>query len=197
MHRILEGRDPNYQKLAVKGLIGNSKRVLQATKNEDKIRSIKEGAKILEEFLDDFDRENRSKSNKAYLSIDLINAFDLPSNQLASEFVGIYNREAKGRYEHLRTLYPKNDKSKSWDIIRNEQVNKINGKVQANKSKLFKEDGSPTTEHLEMIYWAYSPNADKLKEYIEKVNGKPESNKRKSSSNKNDGEPATKRHSSK
>lgn len=43
----MEGRDPNYQKLAIKGLLGNAKRVLQATKDENKIKSIKDGVKVL------------------------------------------------------------------------------------------------------------------------------------------------------
>lgn len=184
----MKGRDPNYQKLAVKGLIGNSKRVLQTTKNEDKIKSIQEGVKILEDFLEDFDRENRGAQNMAYLSIDIVKSFDAPENKLVAEFIKVYGDKAKGRYEHLRTLYPRDDDSKSWDIVRNKHLNKIRDKISENKTKLFNDDGSPTTAHIELIQWAFSPNVDKLKQFVQKNNGKSDSKKRKSSSNQNDGE---------
>lgn len=179
MIRILKGRDPNYQKLAVKGLIGNSKRVLQATKNEEKIESIKEGVKILEDFLEDFDRENRAAQNLAYLPLDIVTAFDAPKSKLVVEFIEVYGGKAKGRYEFLRTLFPKDDDSKSWDIVRNANLEKLNKKIKENKTKLFNDNGSPTKEHLELIYWAYSPNVDKLKSYI---NDKSSGQKRKSTS---------------
>lgn len=178
MARILEGRDPNYQKLAVKGLIGNSKRVLQATKNEEKIQSIKEGVQILEDFLEAFDRENRGSENMVYLAVDIVKAFT-PKDKLAAEFVEVYEGKAKGRYEFLRTLHPKHDDSKSWDIVRNEHLAKIRNKIKDNQSKLFNDDGSPTNEHLELIQWAFSPSADKLKTNAEQLKNKTQ--KRKSS----------------
>lgn len=166
--------------MAVKGLIGNSKRVLQATKNEEKIQSIKDGVKILEDFLEEFDRENRSAQNLAYLPLDIVTSFDEPKSKLVVEFVEVYGGKAKGRYEFLRTLYPKDDDSKSWDIVRNENLTKLNKKIKDNKSKLFNDNGSPSTEHLELIHWAYSPNVDKLKSYHSDKSG---SKKRKSSDN--------------
>lgn len=161
-------------------MIGNSKRVLQATKNEDKIKSIKEGVQILEDFLEEFDRENRAAENLAYLSFDIVSSFDKPKSKLVAEFVEVYGGKAKGRYEYLRTLYPKGDDSKSFDIIRNENLEKLKKKIKENKSKLFNDSGSPTQEHLDLIYWAYSPNADKLKSYVEKPSEKSSSHKRKS-----------------
>lgn len=160
-------------------MIGNSKRVLQATKNEDKIKSIKQGVKILEDFLEAFDSENRAAQNMAYLSVDIVSAFDQPKNKSAAEFIETYKGKAKGRYECLRTLHPKGDDSKSWDIVRNEHLEKLRSKIKENKSKLFNDDDSPTKEHLELIHWAFSPNADKLKSFVEKSNDK--SKKRKSS----------------
>lgn len=177
----MEGRDPNYQKLAVKGLLGNGKRVLQATKNEDKIRSIKEGLQILDDFLKVFDRENRASKNMAYLPLNIVTAFDRPTNPLCIEFIDVYNKKANGKYEHLRTLHPNDDHTKSWDIVRNSKLNKIVAQIQGNNAKLFNEDGSPTNDHLEMIHWAYSPNTDKLKTFVEISAGKSKSQKRKSS----------------
>jgi len=166
--KILDGRDPDYQKLAVKGLIGSSKRVLSGTKNEDKITAIKEGVSILEEFLEKFEIENRSKLNFAYLAHSVIASFPKPTNKLAAEFIDVYGGRGKGNYKHLRTLYPKDNDSLTWDIIRNQEVKLIKEKIAKNNIKLFGEDGSPTEEHLNLIYWAYSPQADKVKSLAEK-----------------------------
>lgn len=174
-------------------MIGNSKRVLQATKNEDKIKAIKEGVQILEDFLEEFDRENRAAQNLAYLPLSIVSAFDRPSSKLVSEFIETYDGKAKGRYEFLRTLYPKGDDSKSWDIVRNENLKKLKKKIEENKSKLFDSNGSPTHEHLELIYWAYSPNADKLKTYVEKPAEKSSSHKRKSTNDDDTSVPEKKR----
>lgn len=159
--RILDGRDPDYQKLAIKGLIGSSKRVLGGTKNDDKIKAINEGVKVLEDFLEKFDNENRSKLNLAYLPSSIIKAFPSPKSSLVAEFLDVYHSKANGNYKHLRTLYPKDDDTTSWDIIRNKKLDKLKKKL--GDSKLFHSDGKPTSDHLELIYWAYSPQADKVK----------------------------------
>lgn len=175
----MDGRDPDYQKLAVKGLIGSSKRVLSGTKNEDKIKSIKEGVAILEDFLEKFEMENRSKLNLAYLAHNIITSFPEPSNKLAAEFIDVYGGRAKGNYKHLRTLYPEDDDTFTWDIVRNREVKLIKDKIAKNNIKLFGDDGAPTQEHLNMIYWAYSPQTDKVKSFAEK--NKSKASKRKSS----------------
>lgn len=175
----MDGRDPDYQKLAVKGLIGSSKRVLSGTKNEDKIKAIKEGIAILEDFLDKFDKENRSKLNMAYLPLNLITALPITKNKLAAEFVDVYgNKRVKGNYKHLRTLYPEDNDDDTWDIVRNRALITIKENISKNNTKLFGEDGTPSEEHFQMIYWAFSPQPDKVKSYIDKL--KPKVDKRKS-----------------
>lgn len=174
----MDGRDPNYQKLAIKGLLGNGKRVLQATKDENKIKSIKDGMKILDDFLS----EMHSVENMTYLPVDIVTAFESPKNKLCSEFIETYSGKAKGRYEFLRTLYPKSDDSKSWDIVRNAKLEELKTKLKSTNAKLFNDDGAPTKEHIEMIQWAYSPNVDKLKQHIDTANGKSSSSKKRKSS---------------
>lgn len=176
----MEGRDPDYQRLAVKGLIGSSKRVLPATKNEEKIKAIKEAVGILEDFLTKFDEENRSKSNFAYLPANVVTSFGKPERSLSAEFVNAYAIEAKGNYKHLRTMFPKGDDSKSWDIVRNAKLKILNEKIVARKTKLFNEDGSLTAEHLQMIHWSYSSQPDKVKQLVAKQERSKRS-KRKSS----------------
>ncbi|XP_053687918.1 uncharacterized protein LOC128737327 [Sabethes cyaneus] len=165
--KILEGRDPDYQKLAIKGLLGSAKRVLPSTKNEDKIKAIKEAVALFEDFLETFDSEERSKQNMAYLSIELIKPClkEFTTDKLAAEFVECYDKVAKGNYKHLRTKAPKANDSTSWDIVRNKNLLKLKEKVKQSSEKLFDSNGKPTETHLKMISWAYSPNVDKLKTY--------------------------------
>lgn len=170
--RILQGRDPDYQKLAVKGLIGSSKRVLTGTKNEEKIKAIKSGVAILEIFLVKFDAENRSSLNKAYLPADILDNLPQHKDKLIAEFVEVYT--TKRNYKMLRTIEPKNSGDSSnttWDIIRNKQLDKIK---LSDDTELFKDNGEPTKKHLEMIYWAYSPQPTKVKSYyaVEAASGK-------------------------
>nr|XP_014089781.1 uncharacterized protein LOC106617231 [Bactrocera oleae] len=172
--RILQDRDPDYQKLAIKGLIGSSKRVLSGTKNEDKIKSIQEGVEILEDFLEKFETENLIKNNRAYLAYAVIEQLPEAKDELAAEFVKAYGGpKAKGNYKHLRTMYPEGDDSTSWDIIRNRNIAKLLEKLKAEEAKLFDaESGEPTEIHLELIHWAYSPQPDKVKAYLEKSSKK-------------------------
>jgi len=163
--KILEDRDPDYQKLAVKGLIGSSKRVLSGTKDPAKIDAIKSGVKILEQFLENFDSENRSRLNCAYLPSDLVAKLPTPSDKLQAEFISTYKE--KKNYKHLRTLYPSNDSETSWDIVRNRKVWALKEEIKTKNLDLFEENGEPTAKHLQLIYWAYSPQPDKVKAFIE------------------------------
>lgn len=185
--KILDGRDPDYQKLAIKGLLGSAKRVLPSTKNEDKIKAIKEAMETFEDFLETFDNEERSKLNMAYLPLDLIKSLPgKPSDELAAEFVECYDTVAKGNYKHLRTKFPEDDDSTSWDIIRNKKLLKLKEKVKASGEKLFDSNGKPTEVHLKMIYWAYSPNVEKLKAYCTKLEKSGGGKKRSHSSSESD-----------
>ncbi|XP_055532531.1 uncharacterized protein LOC129722799 [Wyeomyia smithii] len=199
--KILEGRDPDYQKLAVKGLLGSAKRVLPSTKNEEKIKAIKEAVAVLEDFLETFDREERSKQNMAYLPIELIKPclVKFSPDKLAAEFVECYDKVAKGNYKHLRTKTPKDDDSTSWDILRNKSLLKLKESVKKSGEKLFNSDGQPTEMHLKMISWAYSPNVDKLKVYCASL-GKAAAQKRshsESSDSDSEDEPEDKKKSKK
>ncbi|XP_055623903.1 uncharacterized protein LOC129767240 [Toxorhynchites rutilus septentrionalis] len=186
--KILEGRDPDYQKLAIKGLLGSAKRVLPSTKNEDKIKAIKEAVSIFEDFIDTFDEEERSKQNMAYLPVDLIKSMPKKSSDaLAIEFVECYDKVAKGNYKHLRTKFPEDDDSLSWDIVRNKKLLALKEKLKDSGEKLFDSEGKPTEIHLKMIFWAYSPNVDKLKAYSATLS-KAAARKRSYSSSESDSE---------
>lgn len=143
----MEGRDPDYQRLAVKGLIGSSKRVLSGTKDPKKIQDIKDGVKILEKFIEEFDNENRSRLNYAYLPHDVVSQFPKPKDKLCAEFVKVYIE--KKNYKHLRTLFPTSgNQEKSWDIVRNKYVSDLKNLIKEKDKKLFDNEGKPTQEHL-------------------------------------------------
>lgn len=164
---------------------------MAGTKNEEKIRAINDGVKVLEDFLEKFDKENRSKTNMAYLSASVIKAFAPPKNALVKEFIAVYDGKAHGNYKHLRTLYPKSDESTSWDIVRNKELTKLREKIAKNDLKLFNSDGTPTTEHLDLVHWAYSPQADKLKVLAAKGDRKRKSTNTDSSSSDEEVKPSS------
>lgn len=121
----------------------------------------------------------------------MVTKFSSPKSALVAEFIETYENKAKGNYKHLRTLHPKGDETISWDIIRNRELNKLKEQIAANDSKLFRDDGSLSTEHLQLIHWAYSPQADKVKSLA--TSGKVKNDRKRkssvSSSDSDDSEP--------
>ncbi|KAI8431679.1 hypothetical protein MSG28_016157, partial [Choristoneura fumiferana] len=89
----LEGRDPDYQKLAVKGLIGRAKR---------------EAMSIFEKFLDDFDSLHLSKQNNTYLSLGVVKTAEKLAGEAVSEQqhteAKLFNDKDEPTPEHLEML---------------------------------------------------------------------------------------------
>lgn len=73
-------------------------------------------------------------------------------------------KTAKGDYKNLRTVSSGDDQP-TWDIIRNKELKKLLKAIDENKSDLWKDD-LPTKEHMEIILWAYSPDASKIKKNV-------------------------------
>ncbi|XP_053622851.1 uncharacterized protein Ude isoform X2 [Plodia interpunctella] len=181
----LEGRDPDYQKLAVKGLIGRAKRVLTCTRDETKLSNIKEAISIFEKFLDDFDSLHLSKQNNPYLSLGIVRtAVKLAGDHVTDQqesFIAAY-ASANGEYKRLRTVKAED---KTWDIVRNTALKQLKEKYA--DAKLFNEKDEPTPEHLELLLWAYSPEPARVKKLVpetkEEKEENKESRKRRSSAN--------------
>ncbi|XP_063371883.1 myb-like protein X [Cydia amplana] len=163
--KALEGRDPDYQQLAVKGLLGSAKRVLTCTRDETKLANIKEAMSILEKFLDDFDTNHLSKQNNAYLSLGIVRTAEKSAGDTVTEqqraFIAAYS-SVNGEYKRLRTV--EDEGGKTWDIVRNAALKDLKEK-HAN-AKLFNDKDEPTAEHLELLLWAYSPEAAKVKKVV-------------------------------
>ncbi|CAK1591594.1 unnamed protein product [Parnassius mnemosyne] len=165
----LEGRDPDYQKLAVKGLLGRAKRVLTCTRDETKLSNIKEAMSIFDKFLDDFDTMHLSKQNNPYLSLGIVRtclnmAADSATDQQKA-FIAAYS-SVNGEYKRLRTVAEK-EGGKTWDIVRNAALKDL--KEKHADAKLFDEKDEPTKEHLEMLLWAYSPEQARVKKTIQET----------------------------
>ncbi|XP_048002511.1 uncharacterized protein LOC125239076 [Leguminivora glycinivorella] len=176
--KALEGRDPDYQQLAVKGLLGSAKRVLTCTRDETKLANIKEAMAILEKFLDDFDTNHLSKQNNAYLSLGIVKTAQKSAGDAVTEkqraFIAAYS-SVNGEYKRLRTVEEK-EGGKTWDIVRNAALKEL--KEKHADAKLFNDKDEPTPEHLELLLWAYSPEAAKVKKLVPETK---EDRKRKSS----------------
>ncbi|XP_013142147.1 PREDICTED: uncharacterized protein LOC106105994 isoform X2 [Papilio polytes] len=196
----LEGRDPDYQKLAVKGLIGRAKRVLTCTRDETKISNIKEAMSLFDKFLDDFDTMHLSKQNNPYISLGIVRTCVGKAEGLISEqqksFIEAYS-SVNGEYKRLRTVSEK-EGGKTWDIVRNAALKELKEKYA--DAKLF-DDDEPTKEHLEMLLWAYSPEQARVKKTIKETKeesdsdskSEEESNSRKRRSSARDGESPSKK----
>lgn len=172
----MEGRDPEYQRLSVSSLITSAKRTLTNTKNPDKKAAINAAIDVFREFLDKYTAENRSQLNRPYLPCTVLEKLPKPDDKLVAEFVKVYVDTIN--YKMLRTIAPEENESEThtWDIVRNKELAKLSSVPDAN---LFNSDGSPTDPHLAMIYWAYSPQPNKVKQYYESL-GSTVANKRKS-----------------
>ncbi|XP_060524276.1 uncharacterized protein LOC132700769 [Cylas formicarius] len=168
--KILEGRDPDYQRLAVKGLVGRAKRTLTLTKDKEKLQNINDALSLFEDWLKDFEFKNLSKENRAYLPLQCIESL-LPlkekykiKNEDAESFIKAYKEKARGDYKNLRTVASGEDKP-TWDIVRNQNLKKLLKEMEESKPDLWKDD-LPTKDHLELILWAYSPDASKIKKNV-------------------------------
>ncbi|XP_021199131.3 uncharacterized protein LOC110382773 [Helicoverpa armigera] len=178
----LEGRDPDYQRLAVKGLIGRAKRVLTCTRDETKISNIKEAMSIFEKFLDDFESLHLSRQNNPYLSLGVVRTAEKLAGDDVSEqqksFILAYS-SVRGEYKRLRTV--PSDGGKTWDIVRNNALKEL--KEKHADAKLFNDKDEPTAEHLQMLLWAYSPEPARVKKYIPETKEQKESKEKESENN--------------
>lgn len=73
--KSLEGRDVSYQFYAISGLVKRAERVISCTKDEQKIRNMREAIEIFENWITDYNVNGRSKENFNYLTIDVVRAF--------------------------------------------------------------------------------------------------------------------------
>lgn len=73
--KALEGRDVSYQFHAISGLVKRAERVISCTKDERKIKNMREAIDLFENWITDYNVNGRSKENFNYLTIDIVRAF--------------------------------------------------------------------------------------------------------------------------
>jgi len=99
-------------------------------------------------------------------------------------FLKAYEDKAKGEYKNLRTISSSEEGEPTWDIVRNRELKKIWKEFEESKPDLWNSDDLPTKEHLQLILWAYSPEASKIKKHVssyeEKLSGLKISNEKES-----------------
>lgn len=71
----LEGRDVSYQFYCISGLIKRAERVISCTKDEEKIKNMREAVEIFENWITDYNVNGRAKENFNYLTIGVMRAF--------------------------------------------------------------------------------------------------------------------------
>lgn len=73
--KSLEGRDVSYQFHAIGGLVKRAERVISCTKDEQKIKNMREAIEVFENWITDYNVNGRSKENFNYLTINIVRAF--------------------------------------------------------------------------------------------------------------------------
>lgn len=147
----------------------------KVTKDKDKLQNINDAVQVFEEWLQNFEKLNLSKENRAYLPLATVKTL-LPlkkqykiDDDQATAFYEAY-KSVGGEYKNLRTVSSGEDKP-TWDIVRNTVLRKLLKKIDEDKPDLWK-DELPTKEHVELIIWAYSPDASKIKKSLSKLEEK-------------------------
>lgn len=177
--------------------------VFSVTKDKDKLQNINDALQVFDNWLKEFEKLNLSKENRAYLplaSIELLlplkKQYKIEDKQ-AEKFLEAY-KSVKGEYKNLRTVLS-GENEPSWDIVRNTVLKKLLKGIDDENPDLWKDD-LPTKEHLELILWAYSPDASKIKKssakFEEKL-GKSEEKKKESEDEKEESPKGEKRSSTK
>lgn len=173
----LEWRDVSYQYHAIAGLIKRAERVISCTKDEKKIKNMKEAVEVYENWITDYNANGRSKDNLNYLSLELVRSFvslaerhDIEDKELLKAY-----EEVDGDYKKLRAVQvPESDLT--WDRKRNKVLRPLVDRIKEENVSWYESDGElqglPTKEHVRCIMWAYSPDPTKLKKLESVVKSK-------------------------
>lgn len=169
--KSLDGRDVSYQYHAIAGLVKRAERVISCTKDEQKIKNMKEAVEVFENWITDYNVNGRAKENFNYLTIDLVRAFKPLADKYKIEDNGFLKayEEVDGDYKKLRNVQVA-DTSVTWDIERNKNLKSLVECIKEKKIQWFKTDdelrGLPSEEHTRCIMWAFSHDVGKLKKLL-------------------------------
>ncbi|PBC34888.1 ETS translocation variant [Apis cerana cerana] len=126
-----------------------AERVISCTKDEQKLKNIKEAIEVFDNWITDFK--------------PLADKYKIEDNGFLKAY-----EEVDGDYKKLRNVQVP-DSSITWDIERNKNLQNVVDHVKEQK-KWFETDGEleglPTEGHIRCIMWAYSHDAGKLKKLL-------------------------------
>lgn len=168
----LEGRDVTYQYHAISGLVMRAERVISITKDEQKIKNMKEAVAVFEDWIREYKLNGRASENFNYLALDLVRAFKPLAERYKIEDNGFLKayEDADGDYKKLRNVKVSESSTVTWDIERNKNLQSLLKDIKENSSKWFQADGEleglPTEEHTKCIMWAFSHDTATLKKLL-------------------------------
>lgn len=178
----MHDRDITYQFQVINTMYHRNREVQKRTKDESRLKNLKESEKVLKSWLDNYRNKNRKNEMWKYLSLDTVNNFeklaeyynisrkarglDKPSKS-DKGFLPIY-RSVKGNIKALRTIPIKKKipDGQTWDKHRNNYCKRR--KSMFKSYGLYHKDGPlkglPTVLHTNMLMWACTPekNINKL-----------------------------------
>ncbi|XP_076242319.1 uracil-DNA degrading factor [Calliopsis andreniformis] len=169
--KSLDGRDVTYQYHAIAGLVKRAERVISCTKDEQKIKNMKEAIEVFENWITDYNVNGRAKENFNYLPLDLVQAFKPLADRYKIENNGFLKayREVDGDYKKLRAVEIP-DSTITWDIERNKCLKSLVESIKEKETQWFETDGEleglPSEEHTKCIMWAFSHDSSKLKKLV-------------------------------
>lgn len=168
----LDGRDVTYQYHAIAGLMMRAERVISITKDEQKIKNMKEAVAVFEDWIREYKLNGRANENFQYLPLDLVRAFKPLADRYKIEDNGFLKayEDADGDYKKLRNVKASESSTVTWDIERNKNLQGLLKNIKENSSKWFQADGEleglPTEEHTRCIMWAFSHDTGKVKKLL-------------------------------
>lgn len=177
----MHDRDITYQFQVINTMYQRNLQVQKKTKNEDKIKNLKQAEKILKEWLDNYKNKNRKNEMFHYIPLDVVNNFETLAKyyniskkarglekptKSDKGFLTIY-REVKGDIKKLRNYPIKKTipEGQTWDKHRNNYCKRRKTMIN-NQKKMYVQEGTlkglPTKLHTNMIMWACSPDYKKI-----------------------------------
>ena len=167
----LDGRDVIYQYHAIAGLVKRAERVISCTKDELKIKNMKEAIEVLENWITGYNVNGRAKENFNYMPVDLVRAFKPLAKRYKIEDNGFLKayEEVNGDYKKLRTVQVPGT-NVTWDVERNKNLRKLVEQMKEEDAEWFQTDADlrdlPTEGHTRCIMWAFSHDFNKLKKLV-------------------------------
>lgn len=166
--QLLDGKDITYQYHVINSMYNRAKVILKRTKDEEKVKNLKEAVDVFDKWIADYKGHSRHKENFGYLTLDVVEAYQKLAKHHGIKDNGFLKayKEVEGDYKKLRNKKVA-DTEVTWDVHRNKALKPMSDNIKSKNECMYETDeslnGLPTKVHVEMILWGYSPDASKVK----------------------------------